>query len=141
MAIKFSHLNILVIDDDAFTRALIRRLLRDIGVRSISECDNGRDGLMEVVRARPDLVLCDVHMTPMNGKQLLQGVRNIKVKGVDRTPVVFLTGDSDLATVQFAKDHAVNGYLVKPVSLAKLRDAIETALASAEPIEDWRRLD
>ena len=140
MTIEFSRLHILVIDDDEFTRQLIRRLLRDIGVRSIIECDNGRDGLMEVVRSRPDMVLCDVHMTPMNGKQLLQGVRNIKVKGVDRTPVVFLTGVSDLATVKFARDHAVNGYLVKPVSLAKLREAIDTALAGEQP-ENWRQLD
>lgn len=123
--IIYDRLKVLVIEDEDFTRNLICRLLREVGVRSIGECTNGKDGLMELVRARPHLVFCDIHMEPMNGLQFLKGVRNIKVKGVDRTPVVFLTGDSSTDLVIFAKEYGVAGYLVKPVSLKQMRDRID----------------
>lgn len=137
MTVDYAKLSILVVEDDLFTRNLIRKILRDIGVRSISDCSNGKDGLMEVVRTRPDIVFCDVHMAPMNGKQFLQGVRGIKVKDVDKTVVIFLTGDADLATVRFAKEHNVNGYLVKPISLAKLRDAIDAVVLADGGMNQW----
>lgn len=130
-SIDYSKLRVLVVEDDAFTRDLIRKVLKDIGVRSLSESANGKDGLMEVVRTRPDIVFCDIHMAPMNGRQFLQAVRGIKVKDVNRTPVVFLTADADISHVRFAKEHQVNGYLVKPISLTKLRDAIDFAIGNA----------
>jgi two-component system chemotaxis response regulator CheY len=82
------------------------------------------------VRTRPHIVFCDVHMEPMNGKQFLQGVRNIKVKGVDRTPIVFLTADANTDTVAFAKGLGVAGYLVKPTSRKLMNDRIDAVIAA-----------
>ncbi len=130
--IDYSKLRILVVEDDGFTRSLIRKVLKDIGVRSVAESSNGKDGLMEVVRTRPDVVFCDIHMAPMNGRQFLQAVRGIKVKDVDKTPVIFLTADADIGHVRFAKEHNVSGYLVKPISLIKLRDSIDIAVSGRE---------
>ncbi|MEA1648288.1 response regulator [Nitrospirillum sp. BR 11164] len=126
--LDYSRLHVLVIEDEDYTRQLIVRMLREIGVRTIGERDNGRDGLMELVRTRPDIVLCDIHMTPMNGIHFLQGVRNIKVKGVDRTPVIFLTADSSTEVVRVAGALGVSGYLVKPVSLGKLKERLEIVI-------------
>lgn len=127
--VDFSKLRILLVDDEAYTRSIIRGLLLQLGIRTLGECANGKDGLMELVRTRPDIVFCDVHMAPMNGKQFLQGVRQIRVRGLDRTHVVFLTGDAGADTVMFAKEYGVDGYLVKPVSLAQIRQRIEIVLA------------
>lgn len=124
-AIDYGRLLILVVEDDDFTRELIVRMLRDIGVTRLLTKTNGKDGLMEVVRTRPDIVFCDIHMAPMNGRQFLQGVRTIKVRGVDMTPVVFLTSDADAETVKLAKELGVSGYLVKPVSKKQLKDRID----------------
>lgn len=128
-SIDYTKLRILVVDDEPYTRDLIQRMLRELGVRFITLKSNGKDALMELVRTRPDIVFCDVHMEPMNGRQFLQGVRGIKVKGVDLTPVVFLTGDANIDTVAFAKAHNVNGYLVKPVSMKQLKDRIDVIVA------------
>jgi two-component system chemotaxis response regulator CheY len=132
VAAKFNYekLRVLIIDDDPFTRCLIAQMLREIGVRSVTNQANGKDGLMELVRTRPHIVLCDIHMEPMNGLQFLKGVRNIKVKGVDLTPVVFLTADANADTVAFAKAHGVAGYLVKPTSRKLLNERIDTVIAA-----------
>jgi two-component system, chemotaxis family, chemotaxis protein CheY len=130
--VDYTKLRVLVVEDDDFTRQLIRKTLKDIGVRSVSDTSNGKDGLLELMRTRPDIVFCDVHMQPMNGRQFLQTVRGMKIAQMAKTPVVFLTADSDIGTVKFAKEHQVNGYLVKPISLSKLRDSIAIAMASSD---------
>ena len=81
-----------------------------------------------MVNKRPTLVLCDVHMPVMDGLGFLRTLRGFKDRVAARTPVVFLTSDSSRDTVLFAKDHLINGYLVKPVSQNDVKARIDTIL-------------
>jgi len=134
--INYSKLRILVVEDDTFTRQLIRKVLKDIGVRFVAESANGKEGLLELIRTRPDIVFCDIHMTPIDGRQFLREVRGTRVKGINQIPIVFLTADSEAATVRFALEHHINGYLLKPISLTKLRDSINAVVAADEDIRE-----
>jgi len=125
---NYAQISILIVEDDKHTRNLIRRMLTQIGVRSITEAEEGQAGYIEVLRTRPDLVFCDVHMEPVDGRAFLRQVRTSKMPGIAETRVVFLTGDAQRDTVLFAKEHAINGYLVKPVSPADLKSRIDAAL-------------
>ena len=116
-----------IVEDEAHTRSIIRSQLIHLGLREIAEAANGKEGLMQVVRIRPHLVLCDVHMETMDGLEFLKTLRALKVESVRNTPVIFLTADAQRDTVMFAKEHAVNGYLVKPVSTAQLKGQIDAA--------------
>lgn len=122
---------ILIVEDEAHTRTVIKSLLRQIGIRSIIEAAEGKAGLDEVLRSRPHLVFCDVHMTPVDGLAFLRLLRQSKVEFMRRTPVVFLTADAQRDTVMFAKEHQVNGYLVKPVSLGDLKSRLDAILKTA----------
>jgi two-component system chemotaxis response regulator CheY len=126
--LDYAQISILIVEDDPHTRALIRRLLLQLGVRSITEAENGRAGFLEVMRTRPTLVFCDVHMEPVDGRAFLKQLREAKLPGIAQTPVIFLTGDAQHDTVLFAKEHAVNGYLVKPVSPNDLKARINAVL-------------
>lgn len=128
---NYAQLSILLVEDDAHTRSLIRRMLLQLGVRSIAEAEDGQSGYLELLRTRPDLVFCDVHMAPVDGRAFLHKLRVSPLAGIAHTPVVFLTGDAQRDTVIFAKEHAINGYLVKPVSPADLKSRIDAALAPA----------
>lgn len=128
---RYEKLLIALIEDEAYTRQVIRQILSQIGVRSFVEAADGKSGLMEVVRSRPDIVFCDVHMQPLNGLQFLEGLRKIKVKGLDRTPVVMLTADTKADTVLLAKERAVAGYLVKPVSIAQVKARLDQVIAAS----------
>jgi two-component system chemotaxis response regulator CheY len=123
--IDYAKLRILLVEDEEYTRKVIKQLLFNIGVRSFAESPDGRAGLQEVVRTRPDIVFCDVHMGDFGGLPFLEGIRKVKVQGIDRTPVVMLTADANKDTVVFAKEHAVAGYLVKPVNQQQLKGRIE----------------
>ena len=121
----YGKLKILVVEDDKHARTVIRSLLRQIGVRVIMEAANGRDGLVELVRDPPHIVLCDVHMQPVDGREFLKTLRGMKITRVKDTPVIFLTADASRDTVLFAKEFEIDGYLVKPPSVASLKARID----------------
>jgi two-component system, chemotaxis family, chemotaxis protein CheY len=124
----FSGVNVLVVEDEAHTRRIIKAMLRNIGIQMIAEAENGRDGLIEAQSVRPHVVLCDVHMQPIDGREFLKTLRELPDEKLRETPVIFLTADAKRDTVIFAKDHLVNGYIVKPTSPGTLKSRIEAVL-------------
>jgi two-component system chemotaxis response regulator CheY len=131
-AVVYDKLKVLLVDDEAYTRQIIRQQLHQIGVRSIAEAGNGKEGLLELLRTRPDIVFCDIHMKPVGGLEFLRQVRAVKLADIAATPVVMLTGDAGSETVLSARELAASGYLVKPVALNQLKARID-ALAEASP--------
>jgi two-component system chemotaxis response regulator CheY len=125
---RYKDLRILVIEDESYTRHMITGLLRQIGFQHINEAKEGGDGFKETVRTRPQVVLCDVHMEPMDGLGYLSMLRGFKNEDIAGTPVVFLTADKQQETVLTAKQLKVDGYMVKPVSLAALKQRLDALL-------------
>ncbi|MBM3555021.1 MAG: response regulator [Alphaproteobacteria bacterium] len=128
--IDYAKLRVLIVEDEQYTRQMIRQLLFQVGVRSFIEAPDAKVALQEAVRTRPDVVFCDVHMGEFGGKVFLEGIRKIKLQGIDKTPVVMLTADATKDTVVFAKERQVAGYLVKPVSTQQLKQRIDAIIAT-----------
>lgn len=128
--IDFSKLTMLVVEDQDYVRSLIVQLLRRLGAVNILEEAHGAGALKLLRTAEPDLILCDIKMTPVDGLEFLSAVRNGK-DGIrnPRVPVVFLTSDSEKSTVMAAIEQEVDGYLIKPVSLSDLKAKITGILA------------
>lgn len=127
-AVNFADLRVAVIEDEKYTRNLIVRGLKQLGITRVHEAADGGEGLNIVAIVRPDVVLCDIHMEPVDGFQFLENLRRLPIPALASTPVVFLTGDAEQRTVLAAKQLQVNGYLVKPVSVTQLQRRIEAVL-------------
>jgi len=125
---QYEPIRILVLEDEVHIRQIICRLLRQIGFRLITEAGNGADGFKELLRVRPHVILCDIHMEPIDGITFLRKLRALGHPELSRTPVIFLTADTNRDTVVAAKDLRVDGYLAKPVSQKSLRDRIDHVL-------------
>lgn len=119
---------LLVIEDDIVTRSLLRRMLHQIGFSFVSEAADGEAGYTEIMIRRPHLVLCDVHMEPVDGFELVRRVRDFRLGSVRDTPIIMLTADAHEETVMTAKDLQVQGYITKPVNFEMLRDRVESVL-------------
>ncbi len=128
----YEHVKVLIVDDEVHTRAMIRSMLRQIGIHQAMEAADGKAGLTEIARTRPTLVLCDVHMQPVDGRQFLKLVRATKVDWVKNIPVIFLTADAKPETVKLAKELQVDGYLVKPVNVGDLKARIDAVLKNID---------
>lgn len=125
---RYEKIRVLLIEDESYTRHVIEGLLRQIGFILISEAKDGGEGFRETVRVRPQVVLCDVHMEPVDGLGYLSKLRGFANEGLAHTPVVFLTADKQQETVLSAKQLKVDGYLVKPVSLQLLKQRLDGLL-------------
>jgi two-component system chemotaxis response regulator CheY len=121
---------LLIVEDDPMTRALLRRMLQQIGFSSVAEAADGEVGFQEIVIRRPHLVLCDVHMEPVDGFELVRRIREFRLASIRDTPIIMLTADAHEATVTTARGLQVQGYLTKPVDIDILRDRLEAVLSS-----------
>jgi len=135
---------ILVVEDDAPTRVLIRGVLKRGGYQ-VDAAKDGVEGLKKARAKEFDLVLTDIWMPRMNGLELLGELR----KEPKPLRVVVMTSDSTPATVLRAIKEQAYHYLTKPVDPKALLEQVESAVATegaAGPIEvlsasrDWVEL-
>lgn len=121
-----TNMNVLVVDDYATMRRIIKNLLTQIGFSNIDEADNGATALVKLRERSFGMVISDWNMEPMTGLQLLKECRaNPKLKDV---PFIMVTAESKTENVIAAKQAGVNNYIVKPFNADTLKKKIESVL-------------
>jgi two-component system, chemotaxis family, chemotaxis protein CheY len=112
---------VLVIDDSRAIRAVLRRMLVEMGFEVV-EAGNGREALGVLAGERPDLCLVDWNMPEMDGLSFVEAVR------ADATyaemPLLMVTTESEMERVIEALTAGANEYLMKPFT----KDALEAKL-------------
>jgi DNA-binding NarL/FixJ family response regulator len=122
---------ILVIEDQAPMRRNIALMLEMEGYE-VTTAENGRIGVEQVTRSRPDLVICDVMMPELDGHGVVQTLRaNPETATV---PLIFLTARSDKSDMRIGMNFGADDYLVKPVIREELLAAVEVRMARSEAI-------
>lgn len=126
----FASLNVMVIEDEAFTQEVVSKILHSIGVDSVVVCENGADALTRLAgaEAKIDIAVCDIEMPKMNGYEFVRKVRFGAVPGYKDLPVIMLTGKDTDKNVQSARIHKIDGFLVKPAKAESLKAAIRRVL-------------
>lgn len=120
------NMNVLVVDDYATMRRIIKNLLTQIGFVNIVEADNGATALTKLRERTFGIVISDWNMEPMTGLQLLKEVRaDAKLKAM---PFIMVTAESKTENVIAAKQAGVNNYIVKPFNAETLKKKIESVL-------------
>ncbi len=117
-------MNILVVDDSALMRGLVKRAISSFGASerlAIHEAGNGADALRTIERAHIDLVLLDWNMPVLDG---LSFVREVRSRGV-RTPIVMISAVTDPARMMEAAEAGVSDYIEKPVQVSELWERIQ----------------
>jgi two-component system LytT family response regulator len=113
--------SVLIVDDEAPARALVREYLAEIdGYQVAAECANGFEAVEAVARLAPDLLLLDVQMPGLDGFEVLELL--------DREVGVVFTTAYDEYAVRAFEVGAVD-YLLKPFSRDRLAEALARAAA------------
>lgn len=128
MSIDFSKLSILVIEDVEPMRALIKKLLQSINVKSVTTAEDGREGYEEFKRSNPDIVITDWEMEPIDGMDLTKRIRTSPDSPNRVVPIIVITGYSALERVKKARDIGITEYLVKPFSAADMMHRIAAVI-------------
>jgi len=124
---------ILLVEDETFIRHTIRRLLRSLGNPEIREAADGTEALA-ILRDGfdPEVIFCDVQMTPMDGYTFLKTVRGSSDLVLAATQVIVLTASADVNVVRRFSDLGIRSYLLKPVSRKQLADHMTAAIRYTE---------
>lgn len=121
-------INVLIVDDYATMRRIIRNLLKQIGFHNLDEAPDGGEALNKLRLGRFGLVISDWNMEPMTGLQLLQQVRaDAKLKAL---PFIMVTAESKAENIVAAKQAGVSNYIVKPFNAETLNGKIERVLGN-----------
>ncbi|MGA2044795.1 MAG: response regulator [Roseiarcus sp.] len=115
---------IIVVEDERIVAIHLEEQLKHLGYDVVAVVSSGEQALARTVELAPDLVLMDIHI-PGEFDGIETSARIPAALGI---PVVYVTGDSDEATLERARATGPYGFLVKPVSGKDLHIAIQTAL-------------
>lgn len=114
---------ILVVDDSATARMIIKQCLIIIGLKEkvFLEASNGRDALEMLKSHRVDLVVTDINMPVMDGEALLREVKGSAIW--KRTPVIVITSTSNDVREKTLRETGAEAVVSKPISPASLHAA------------------
>ena len=120
-------MEVLVVDDFATMRRILKNILRQIGFTNISEADDGKTALNMLKKQKFDLVLCDWNMPEMPGIELLKKVR--ADDGLKDTPFVMVTAEAQKDNIIQAVQAGVSNYVVKPFTADTISEKLEKVFA------------
>jgi CheY-like chemotaxis protein len=126
---RIRQLGVLLVDDNAFMRTIIRGMLNTLGVRSVVEAANGIEALEIIGETPPDVILLDWEMPVLNGPELVRIIRTSGKVSRSDVPIIMLTGHAEEARLKTAVELGVNDFMCKPVSVNALRNRLTTLIA------------
>lgn len=118
--------HILVIEDDAAIRVMLRQALEDEGY-AVSEAPCGADGLEAVRRGGVDLVLLDLRLPDMSGFEVCRLIR-----GESFVPIIMVTAQTDTHDMVAGLEAGADDYVTKPVVIKELAARIRAALRRSQ---------
>jgi DNA-binding response OmpR family regulator len=119
---------ILVVDDKANVRTLVREYLTEQGFRVVT-ADNGQNALYVARHEKPDLVLLDIMMPEMDGFEFIRAYR----KESD-SPVILLTAKLEESDKVIGLELGADDYITKPFGMRELVARIHTVMRRAGQI-------
>ena len=103
---------VLHVDDDDDIRTIVQIALEVVGKLELKQCSDGPSALEAVRKARPDVILLDVVMPGMSGRDVWENMKNDPE--IDEIPVVFVTAKAEDEFSEQLKSEGAMGVITKP---------------------------
>lgn len=117
------QMKILVVDDFATMRRIIKNILKQLGYSNVDEADDGSSALTKLQGQKFDLVITDWNMPNMSGLELIKAIR--ASDQFKSTPILMVTAEALKENIIEAVKSGVNNYIVKPFTAEVMREKIE----------------
>ncbi len=121
-----TSVKILIVDDFATMRRIMKNILKQLGFSNVSEADDGTTALEELKKNNYDLIISDWNMPKMTGLELLKIVRADDI--YKEVPFLMVTAEAQKQNVIEAVQAGVSNYVVKPFTADAIADKIKKIL-------------
>lgn len=112
-------MKIMIVDDEPLARMRLKSMLEHLSFNDIIEAKHGAEGVEKAIKFLPELIFMDIEMPELDG---MQAAAQIK-QSHPSIPIIFSTAHDEFALKAF--DLSAADYLLKPLSLERLKQAIE----------------
>ncbi|MDK2887536.1 MAG: two-component system, chemotaxis family, chemotaxis protein CheY [Thermoanaerobacter sp.] len=116
---------ILVVDDAAFMRMMIKNIVTKNGYEVVGEAENGKQAVEKYAELKPDIVTMDITMPDMDGIEAVKAIKAIDPEA----SIVMVSAMGQQAMVMDAIQAGARDFIVKPFQQERLLQAIERVLA------------
>jgi CheY-like chemotaxis protein len=116
---------ILVVDDRAENRSVLKNLLESLGF-TVQEADNGQQGIEQVKAFQPDLIITDLIMPVKDGLEMIQQLR--LSPEYQNLPIIVASGSASNKVQQLALECGCNDLITKPIHIDELLQKLQTHL-------------
>lgn len=116
-----TDIKILICDDSAFMRKVLKDILEGAGFKNFIEAGTGNESIEKYGSEKPDLVLLDIMMPEASGIEVLQKIGN------DAT-VLVISAIGQETMIEDAKKNGAKGYIIKPFENDKVLEEINKVL-------------
>lgn len=120
-------MRVLVVDDFATMRKIIKNVLKQINIENTVEAENGKQALQTLKNDSVDLIISDWIMPEMTGIEFLRACKDDPA--IKNIPFIMVTAEAQKDSVVEAIKGGVDNYVVKPFTPDKLQEAIDKAKA------------
>ena len=124
------RLRALVVDDNAYARAISANGLKKLGVGQIVEAEGGAAAILELLGEPFDLMLMDWYMPDVSGAGVMTVLRDPRLGPASQTPVILMTAYASRDNITRARELGVNEVLVKPFTTDQLGTALSRVLST-----------
>jgi len=118
-----TSMRILIVDDFATMRRIVRNILKQLGYTNAEDADDGTSALALLKSEKFDFVITDWNMPKMTGLDLLKSIRSDP--NLKSIPVLMVTAEALQENIVAAAKAGVNDYVVKPFDAQTLKGKID----------------
>lgn len=138
MSISYTQMRVLIVEDHAFTRLLIKEVLQSLGCAqsNIREAEDGAAGLQLLKEQRVHLIICDWQMEPMDGLTFVRRLRDPNNSIDPFVPIILCTAFTDRDLIERARDTGVTEIMTKPITVKSIEAKVKSILEQPRPFVD-----
>lgn len=120
MPYNFGKLSVLVVEDSPPMLEVVVNALKYLGVGQVYMAKNGEAGFQQFIKMRPDVVITDWEMDPVDGLELVRWIRRDSLSPNRTVPIIIMTGYAASLRVAESRDRGTTEFLVKPFTANEL---------------------
>lgn len=123
---------ILLVEDDEFTRFMMKEIIRTLGV-AVDVAKNGQEGCDQLSRSPEDysLVLMDIHMPKLSGVDATRKIRDHPNDPPRNVAIIAVTADEHYHDFTTVSRHGMDGFIAKPITAGELIGLVDRYCTAA----------
>ncbi|BDW99916.1 response regulator [Maricaulis maris] len=133
MAVDFSRVRVLIVDDNGYMLTILRTILHGFGIKQIFESKDPADAFDMVRSDAVDIIITDYQMEILDGLDFVRLVRTADDSPNPLVPIIMLSAYSERSRVMAARDAGITEFCAKPVTAKEMFSKIASVINEPRP--------